>query len=240
MIRAALLLLAVIGASPAQAACRQALAIGLDVSGSVDQGEYRMQLDGLAGALGSEQVSAALLEGATAPVRLLVFEWSGPQAQRILLPWTDITDEAALQGAIDRLRSIERVRAEPTTAIGEATMLGARLLAEQSDCWQRTLDLSGDGKSNTGRRPQDVQAAELPEGLTVNGLVVGAEPSEAVQRRLVEIGELVAYFQAYVIRGPDAFVESALGFEDYEAAMTRKLLREIRSLAIGALDLPPD
>lgn len=34
----------------AQANCRLALALGLDVSGSVDSREYRLQLDGLANA----------------------------------------------------------------------------------------------------------------------------------------------------------------------------------------------
>ena len=52
MIRA--LVLAVAGwllADPGTAACRQALALGLDVSGSVDACEYRLQIDGLAQAL---------------------------------------------------------------------------------------------------------------------------------------------------------------------------------------------
>ncbi|EAR51410.1 lipoprotein, putative [Oceanicola granulosus HTCC2516] len=236
MIRAALLWLCL--ATGADAACRQALALGLDVSGSVDRREYRLQMDGLAGALDAPEVRAALLEGAAAPVRITVFEWSGPRDHVLILPWSEISDAAALDGVIAHLRATERRRTEPTTAIGAATRYGGALLAQQPECWQRTLDLSGDGKSNTGPRPQDIDAAELPPGMVVNGLVIGAPPEEAVARRLIEIGELVAYYDAYVIRGPGAFVEAALGFEDYQAAMTRKLLREIRSLAIGALPRP--
>ncbi|SLN48039.1 DUF1194 domain-containing protein [Roseisalinus antarcticus] len=213
----------------ATAACRQALAMGLDVSGSVDGVEYRLQLDGLAAALNSEPVRGALLEGPGA-VRIAVYEWSGPQDHRMLQDWVEIDGPGTLDAVVARLRGIQRVRAEPTTAIGAAMALGGQLLNQQADCWQRTLDLSGDGKSNTGPRPQDM--AEMP-GVTVNGLVVGAEPEVAAARRLVEIGELVAYYDAYVIRGPNAFVEAALGFGDYEAAMTRKLLRELQSLAIG-------
>ena len=54
-------------ARPAQAAaCRQALALGLDVSGSVDTDEYRLQLDGLAAALTSPEVVSALISDAAA------------------------------------------------------------------------------------------------------------------------------------------------------------------------------
>ncbi|KAA9009859.1 DUF1194 domain-containing protein [Histidinibacterium aquaticum] len=217
---------------PAWAQCRQALALGLDVSGSVDAQEYRMQLDGLAAALSNEEVSSALLEG-SGTVRIAVYEWSGPRAHRILLPWTEIAGAADIAVAAGQLRATARVRSEPTTAIGAAMEMGGAMLSEQAACWQSTLDLSGDGKSNTGPRPQDVPEAALPPGTTVNGLVIGAEAEDAGRRRLVAIGELVAYYRAYVIRGPGSFVEVAMGFEDYEAAMTRKLLRELRSLAIG-------
>ena len=41
------------------------------------------------------------------------------------------------------------------------------------------------------------------------------------------MGELVTYFRERVIQGADAFVEVALGFDDYADAMKRKLLREL-------------
>jgi len=76
-------------ASPAAAQmCRQALALGLDVSGSVDRDEYRLQLDGLAAALGDPDVMDALLYQSDAPVRLAIYEWSDPTQDRIILGWT--------------------------------------------------------------------------------------------------------------------------------------------------------
>ena len=80
----------------ADAACRQALALGLDVSGSVDEVEYQLQLQGLAAALLSEDVRASLMRLPNAPVRILVFEWSGQDYQRVLIPWTDITSPSRL------------------------------------------------------------------------------------------------------------------------------------------------
>lgn len=231
MIRAALLLALL--APPAEAACRQALALGLDVSGSVDAGEYRLQLDGLAAALSSDAVQEVLFAQPAAPIRITVYEWSGPEDQHIILPWTDLTAPADLAGVTATLRGHQRRRAAPTTAIGSAMLAGFALLNGQTDCWKRTLDLSGDGTANTGPRPQDIGDALLPSGVIVNGLVIGADNPRGDDDRFAEIKELSSYYSSYVLRGPDAFVETAVGFGDYAAAMERKLLRELQSIAIG-------
>ncbi len=217
----------------ADAACRQALALGLDVSGSVDATEFRLQLDGLAAALTSDEVAAALLAQPEAPVRLAVYDWSGPRDQRMLLPWTEIGEPADLADVATRLRAARRHVAAPTTALGAAMRRGFDLLDQQAACWRRTLDISGDGISNAGPRPQDIGPA--PGGLTVNALVIGAPGAPGAADGL---GALTGYFQAYVLRGPDAFIVTAAGFEDYQAAMQHKLLRELRALAIGAADVP--
>ncbi|MEJ6402479.1 DUF1194 domain-containing protein [Yoonia sp. 2307UL14-13] len=220
----------------AHAACRQALALGLDVSGSVDGHEYRLQLDGLATALSSPKVQEALLAQPDAPVRITVYEWSGPRDQNVILPWLTINDINDLNTAIGALTAHRRQPAAPTTAIGAALLAGFALLREQGTCWRRTLDISGDGPANTGPRPQDIDPARQPRGVIVNGLVVGSGDLITGDNRFADIKELSSYYRRNVIRGPGAFVETALGFEDYAAAMERKLLRELRSLAIGAVD----
>ncbi|SMY09462.1 DUF1194 domain-containing protein [Flavimaricola marinus] len=230
MMRLAALLACIAG--PVTADCRQALALGLDVSGSVDAREYALQINGLAGALLDPEVRAVLLDQPEAPISLAVYEWSGPENQALLVPWTSITDEAALFGAVARLQSAQRQNGALTTAIGSALRTGFDLLDQRSDCLTLTLDISGDGPSNTGPRPQDV-AHSGPRPITVNGLVIGTSDTNG-DARLAEIKELSSYYTAYVIRGFGAFVETALGFEDYETAMRRKLLRELTSLAIGA------
>jgi len=232
VLRALSLLLCLTSPAAAQT-CRQALALGLDVSGSVDSHEYRLQLDGLAQALNTPDVTAALLAQAGAPVRLAVYEWSAPADTRLILDWTDITDQAALQHVQSVLHAPQRADMGPSTGLGAALRFGVSLLEQQPDCWTRTLDISGDGKGNTGQRPQDVLA--IPADITVNGLVIGVDDSTGAQERNLQIGELSAYYTAYVIRGPDAFVETALGFNDYANAMARKLLRELTVFAIGGL-----
>jgi hypothetical protein len=217
----------------AHANCRQALALGLDVSGSVDEVEYRQQLDGVAEALSSDAVSEVLFRQGSAPVRIAVFEWSGPQNQTLILPWTDLDTPETRDKAAERLRGFQRAQASPTTAIGSAMEFGTQILLSQDDCWRHTLDLSGDGEANTGPRPHFVT---LPSPhVTINGLVIGTGYLNASSQRFDYAKALSSYYQSYVLRGPGAFVETALGFENYAEAMERKLVRELQSIAIGAL-----
>lgn len=224
-------LVASLWAGAAAASCRQALLLALDVSGSVDAREYRLQLDGLAAALVNPQVIAAFEAMPQAPVRLAVMEWSGPGFQRMILPWREVTGAADLVSVAGVLRGTARVEADFSTAIGSALLRGAAEMAGQSECWRQVIDVSGDGKSNTGPTPGPV--SEGMGEVTVNGLIIGEAVPTAGEGRSPGIGELVAYYRAYVLHGPDAFTETANGFEDFEAAMVRKLLRELEIVAVS-------
>lgn len=217
----------------AEAACRQALALGLDVSDSVDNVAYRLQLDGLATALNSARVQEVLFIQPDAPVRVLVYEWSGPENQTVIVPWTALFAPTDLAGVTATLLNHQRPAATPSTALGAALLAGFTFLDQQPSCWKRTLDLSGDGPTNTGPRPQDIPDQRRPSGVVVNGLVIGSDNLRGGDERFADIKELSSYYRTQVVRGPGAFVEVALGFQDYAAAMERKLLRELAGIAIG-------
>ncbi|SHJ04784.1 Protein of unknown function [Palleronia salina] len=228
MIRAALAaLLGLLSMTTAEAGCRQALALGLDISGSVDATEYRLQRDGLADALSRPAVRNALFSTPGEVVWIAVFEWADPGQSHVIQPWAALTDGAALDRVTARLRGGTRPDFGPSTALGSAMEAGAALLAGRPDCATLTLDVSGDGPSNTGPRPRDARRAPALAGVTVNGLVVAPDAKAASQ--------LESYFRAEVISGPGAFVERADGFEGYADAMERKLIRELRSMLLGAL-----
>jgi len=234
MKRAALALLLACTASSAiaQETCRQALALGLDVSGSVDAREYRQQLEGLATALGSPAVRAALFESPEAPVEFLVYEWSGPRDQLTLVPWSRIAKAADLDRVIEQLTTTERrTEATPGTALGVAVLHGASLLAQRAHCWKATLDISGDGKSNLGPRPRTLKPRLSAQGVTVNALVIGPPDQGNPKQSAVDLS---SYFSAEVIVGSDAFVEVSAGFADYAATMERKLLRELEGLVLSS------
>ena len=212
--------------APAEA-CRLALVLAMDVSSSVDADEDALQRRGIASALIAPGVMEAFFVSPD-PVALAVFEWSGRYNQEILLDWVLIETEADLLAAAERIGFSRRSHNDFPTAMGYALGFGATLLARGPDCMFRTIDMAGDGVNNDGFGPAEAYAAFPFDGVTVNGLVVNAADFEG------EIN-LIPFFEQEVIRGPGAFIEIASGFEDYAAAMERKLIRELSALAVGSL-----
>ena len=218
--------LAVLGpAGGAEASCRLALALALDVSGSVVGSEYRLQLDGLADALLDPEVANAILAVPDEPVALTVYEWSASSHQRLILGWQVLLDETAIAAAAAQIRAHERTPAPEATGIGAAMLHAARLFGTAPDCAARTLDISGDGTNNDWPPPEDVRAEGALPGVTVNALAVTSDTGapDALER----------YFRAQVIQGAGAFVERAAGYGDYARAIRKKLLMEMTTLAIG-------
>jgi hypothetical protein len=219
-------------------ACRLALAMALDVSGSVDQTEYRLQLEGVADALVDPDVQAAIFAMPDAPVAVAVFEWSSSQYQRVISNWAVLHTHEDLVRLAHHLRTWPREPAPEATGIGAALEFGSGLLARNPGCWQETLDISGDGKNNDWPLPRDLRRHGKTAGMRVNALVISRDHGGQGQQAPVGTGELSAYFHAEVIQGPDAFVEVALGFQDYARAMKRKLLREMATRPLGHLPSP--
>ncbi|MEQ8257284.1 MAG: DUF1194 domain-containing protein [Roseovarius confluentis] len=201
------------GAGVSVAACEVALVLAVDVSGSVDEGEYRIQMQGLAEALRDGAVSEALVVGEAA---VLVLQWTGTSRQRVMVPWQRMTDFDAVEALAARIESTPRVWRNFSTAIGEALEVGAAQFADVPDCKKRVIDVSGDGSSNEGPEPRAIHGLLTEQGITVNALVIeGAEPM------------MTEYFWENVIHGPGAFVITASDYAEYPARMRRKLLREV-------------
>jgi hypothetical protein len=191
--------------SSAQAACRQALAFGLDVSGSVNAEEYQLQLKGVAAGLTSPDVTFSILTMPKFPVRLLVFEWSGQDYQRILTPWTDISNIEVLQNLSTELRLTQSRDAPPTTALGKAIQTGVRYFNQQPSCWKRTLDISGDGKSNTGPPPHTVNLPEKIGDVVIYALVIGIDATTRLSHEELSVDEWPPIFPTVFWRDQEHF-----------------------------------
>jgi len=217
-------------AGPAVADCRLALALAIDVSSSVDEAEDTLQRGGLAAALIAPEVEAAFFSSSQ-PVALAVYEWSGRYNQTVVLDWVLIDSREDLLNAAATIGRSNRSHNDFPTAMGYALGFGAGLIQRAPTCLFQTIDMAGDGQNNEGFPPHTAYAEFPLAGVTVNGLVVNAAGIEA------EV-PVVSFYKAEVLHGPGAFLQVAQGFEDYERAMRRKLERELRPRAIGALDLP--
>ncbi len=234
LLLALLVSLPLVAAKAAAVECRIALVLALDVSGSVNETEYRQQLDGLASALGSDEVRSAILTGG-GTVNLAAFEWSSQNHQFVVQPWITLDSHARIDAAVSRIQAYKKQRAGLKTALSTALLFAADLLRQQSDCWQRTIDVSGDGKNNIGPSVPQVYRLSAFDRTTVNALVVGdpASVREIAQETGLTKDGLKRYFERNVIRGPGAFAMVANGYEDYARAMRRKLLRELSAPVLG-------
>ena len=95
---------------------------------------------------------------------------------------------------------------------------------EEEEAVVEDADTKVDGEDgNRGAQAADDEEEES----FMNKLVIDADNTQDLG------GGLAAYFRADVILGPNAFVETANGFEDYAAAMEIKLLRELDGLVLS-------
>jgi Ca-activated chloride channel homolog len=192
--------------------CELALVLAVDVSGSVDAGEYRLQMDGLAAALRDGIVADALVDQ-EASVTLI--QWSGTSRQEQTVPWTRIASHQDVAALAERISSDPRLWRNYSTAVGEALALAIKVLDQGPVCARRVIDVSGDGVSNEGASPRDRHPALAERGITVNGLAIETEEED-----------LTGYFFENLIIGEGAFVITATNFEDYPEQIRRKLQRE--------------
>jgi len=228
--RMALLLAAVLAATflpGARAeACRLALAMGFDVSRSVDAAAHEIQIRGILGALFDPGIRDALLDPA-GPVALAAYEWSGRREQRMIVGWTLVETPDDIDRVARAIAAHGRSFAG-LTAVGSALAYGHRLLARAPACDAQILDIAGDGQTNDGPDPARVYARRDFGAITVNGLAIGGHESG-----------ILAYYEREVIRGPGAFAEYAPTHRDFAEAFRRKLLRELAPPLIGHLAPPP-
>lgn len=218
-----ILLLFCLGPLPARA-CDLALVLAVDVSGSVDPQEYRIQMDGLAAGLRDPLVSEALVR-AQAQVALL--QWSGSSRQQVTLPWAQMSNFVAVDEFAHRVQTDPRVWRNFSTAVGEALELALSSFQHVPDCKRHVIDISGDGPSNEGVAPEQMRQALRADNVTVNAIAI--EESEP---------DLTAYFFEHVITGEGAFVVTATGFQDYPDKIRRKLLREVTKQAVRVNESP--
>lgn len=219
----AALLIGMPAANAQPARCGLSLVLAMDTSSSVDDGEYALQMNGLANALVDAEVLQAIAD--VGGIQLYAFEWNGRYNQREIVPWSylylpgDVIDQAT------KIQRHVRGREDLPTALGYALGHASTKLQEAPlRCARQVVDVSGDGVNNEGFEPHAAYTNFNFDQVQVNGLVItGALPDP------------VAYYQRHVRFGAGAFVEIANGFDDFETTMKRKLIREIRGAALSML-----
>jgi hypothetical protein len=193
-----------------------ALALAIDVSYSVDSFEHRMQMEGFGAAMQSPEVMAAIRKGKHQRIAVTIYQWSDEFNQRILVPWRIIATEEDTKKLGDYLAIGRRDVSEGGTAISASLVYGSTLFNTAPSADRKVIDLATDGRNNIGRPAHEARDFVVGLGITINGLAVSNEWKQ-----------LPGYLEKQVIGGSLSFVEEAKTYDDFGAAMLRKLVREI-------------
>lgn len=194
-------------------ACEVALALTVDISGSVDREEYALQMNGLAGALRDPTVSEALV---SRKAKLMLVQWTGTSRQIISVPWRQISDYDDVEAMAEAVEKAPRAWRNFSTAIGDALTFTSAQFGKVSDCKRKVIDVSGDGYSNEGVEPLGLRNLLAEDGFTINGLAIEGSADD-----------LTSYYRDHVIAGNGSFVMTANTFDEYPKRIKQKLFREV-------------
>lgn len=225
MIRVIVLTVALLLPGPVARACDIALVLAMDVSGSVDYHEYRLQVEGLAAALRDPEVTEALMRGRVA---LSVVQWSGAGQQELSIPWQRMEEPAQIQRLAARVAAMPRAYTGGNTAVGQAIAFSTAQFAQVRDCAHWVIDVSGDGDENEGFTVGAARRAAYRAGITINGLAIEG----------LGAGMAITNFYRNWVITPGGFVETAQNHHDFARAMRRKLLRELVA-PVATLQMQP-
>jgi hypothetical protein len=202
-----------------------ALAMAIDISGSIDPDEAHLQREGYVQAFRDPIIVKAILGGANGRIAVAYFEWSDSWMQKLLIDWTLLDSEATIAAFATRLEKAPISIARRTSISGAIRYAIPLFGRSPYDAERKVLDISGDGSNNDGGLVTDMRHEALKDRIVINGLPIMNDrpnpfgfPSE---------DDLDRYYLHCVTGGPRSFVEVARNFEDFPRAVRKKLLQEV-------------
>ncbi|BBK42372.1 hypothetical protein STVA_23920 [Allostella vacuolata] len=217
----------VVGATPPAALAIEPvdveLVLAVDVSRSVDEVEAQLQRQGYVEAFRNPRIIRAIANGPLGRIGVTYVEWAAVDFQRHIIGWTLIEDEASARAFADRLAASPR-QSWGWTSVSGAIDFSVPLFGQAFEGTRQVIDISGDGRNNSGRPAAAARDEAVAKGITINGLAImndrtnfGRPPDR----------ELDAWYRENVIGGPGAFLAVAEDFEAFGEAVLNKLLKEI-------------
>lgn len=187
----------------------------VDVSGSVDAGEFNDQRSGYSAAFrDSDIINQIMTYGTYHSIAVQLIYWS--QGQSIGVDWTLINDSASSNAFADAIDAAGRPGGIGTyTGTGSAINFGLTELTNEYEGDRLVMDVSGDGSENVGANTDAARNSAVSAGVTINGLpILGSESN------------LDAWYAAHIVSA-DGFLVIANGFSDFANAVKRKIGYEI-------------
>ena len=210
------LLLVLVLATPARAQdVELQLVLAVDASGSVSNDRFDLQKHGYAEAFRSPDVQNAILGGRGIVVTMT--QWTGPGLHEQVVGWTVVRDAAAAIALAAAIDAAPRKLFGGGTSISGAIDYAMTLFPRAPVRGLRwVIDLSGDGANNRGRPAAEARDDALAQGVTINALpILTLEP------------DLDSWYHDNAIGGPGAFLIVVHSYDEFGAAIRRKLVTEI-------------
>lgn len=193
------------------------LVLAVDASGSVNMPRFVLQKDGYAAAFRDPAVQSAIRNTSTGSIAAMMLQWTGPAMQTIAVDWTLVDGPPAAEAFATAIDAAPRELFGGGTSISGAIDFSANQFPRcPFPAERRTIDISGDGANNRGRRADLARDQAVAAGLVINGLpILELEPW------------LDSYYRDHVIGGDGSFLIAAATFEEFARAIRRKLITEI-------------
>lgn len=197
------------------------LVLAVDASGSVDEAEFQLQVQGIAAAFRDPVVIQTIERQPLKRIAVALAIWSESNRPKDLSPWIMVSDAASAEAFAQLVEGFPRRIANGGTGIGKAIHFATQaMLSNEFAGSRRVVDISGDGRETAPQdwtlSPQDARLFADAHGVTVNGLAI-----------LSDDAGLADYYRQEIIVGAGAFVLEASGYDSFAAAIRAKLLREI-------------
>jgi hypothetical protein len=224
--RLALALLLALAAAPAPAETEvdMELVLAVDVSRSMSPAELEIQRRGYAEALVSDEVLSAIAQGFTGRVALAYMEWAGSGSSRLVVDWTVIAGREDAERVAAALLAHTPSGLRRTSISGAIAHAAALFEDNGYTSFRQVIDVSGDGPNNHGAPVTGARDDALARGIVINGLPLMTRDAYG---GMWHLEDLDAYYAACVTGGPGAFVIPVRDWEEFPAAVRRKLVLEI-------------
>lgn len=203
------------------------LVLAADASGSIDDGEIRLQRQGYATALTSKDILDAIGVGYLGRVAVTYVEWGDQNSQVTVVPWRVIDGQESAQAFAEELMAQPRL-AFGRNAIGSVIDYAQRQIEGNAFEGERlVIDVSADSAYSWGGVPLALARDRAIEaGITINGLAILCRDCSGRPMG----GDLEGEFAREIIGGPASFVVTADSDTSFEDAVRKKLLLEIAGL----------
>lgn len=201
------------------------LVLAMDISGSMHEPDFDLQVEAMAAAFESDEFASVLDKLMTGKIAVVYYQWA-THSEEYYSEWHLIDSRETARAFAAKLRSTPRAGEGWET--NHERMFEKSLEIFQSSPFEglrEVLDVSGDGHRTVWHITHlldnmlEARDALLARGVVINGLPIGNIEDNGMA--------LDEWYRTYVIGGPGAFLEPAVDFQSFAFAFRRKLIIEV-------------